>query len=310
MTTLRERSSEALSGLGKRSPALASWAREAYKGVRQAPTVDASGAFSYFWDETTDKGTFSLADLPPVSPPPASVGDDRGAVLFIEGAAPDRGLPMSMIVEDGKVGRVPASHLTTSIAAEDKPPAAVLEDEPGLIVLEDALISRAGALLVWSRNPAQCRSLYASFGCEAPPEVWGTLTLVPFYEHVKRLGRRMGPPQLTVHLPLSTDGHVLVIPRGDDSLPINVLAYKSLPTDLADGLAAGQRPLLLMSLFAVACLGSPLAEMVPDSPPGGALGRRRLVIADIARILEEKGDARELGLGHALAACDAWFGGD
>lgn len=46
----------------------------------------------------------------PISLPPAAVGDERGGVLFVEGAAPGRGLPMSMIVEDGKVGRLPVSH--------------------------------------------------------------------------------------------------------------------------------------------------------------------------------------------------------
>lgn len=156
--------------------------------------VDASEAYSYFWDETTDEVTFSLADLPPVSPPVAAVGDERGAVLFVEGTAPDRGLPMSMIVEDGKVGRLPVAHLANSVVVEDKPPPVLIEGEPGLTVLEDALISRASALLVWKRDPAQVRSLYGSFGCEAPAKVWCTLTVVPFYEHTKRLGARTWVP--------------------------------------------------------------------------------------------------------------------
>lgn len=100
-----------------------------------------------------------------------------------------------------------------------------------------------------------------------------------------------------------------MIPRGEEALPINVLGHGSLPPDLSDGLAAGQRPLLLMTLFATACLGSPLAETVFTVPPADALGRyHHLVIDEIARVLDEKGKARELGLGHALAACDAWFG--
>lgn len=307
--SLRNRSAEALASLGKRSPALASWAREAYKGVRQAPTVDASEAFAYFWDETTDEETFSLADLPPIALPPAAVGDERGGVLFVEGAAPGRGLPMSMIFEDGKVGRLPVEHLANSVMVEDKPPAMVLEGEPGIVVLEDALISRAGALLIWNHNPAQARGLYTSLGCEAPAEVWGTLTIVPFYEHAKRLGNRLGPQQLTIHLPLGPDGQIMVIPRGDESLPINVLGRTFLPSKLSDALAAGQRPLLLMTLFTVACLGSPLAEIVRTDVQGGGSGcQSRLVIEGIIRILDEKGHARELGLGHALAACDTWFG--
>ncbi|MGF1473307.1 MAG: hypothetical protein ACFB50_16425, partial [Rubrobacteraceae bacterium] len=305
---LRDRSAEALAVLGKRSPALASWAREAFKGVKQAPTVDASETFAYFWDETSDEETFSLADLPPISLPPAAVGDERGGVLFVEGAAPSRGLPMSMIVDDGKVGRLPVGHLANSVMVEDKPPAMIIEDEPGLVVLKDALISRAGALLVWNHSPAQARGLYSSLGCAAPTDVWGTLTIVPFYEHTKRLGNRMGPQQLTIHLPLGPDGQVLVIPRGDESLPINVLGRRYLPPELSDALAAGQRPLLLMTLFAAACLGSPLAEMAAtDLGHNGSGCRQRLVIENIVRVLDEKGNARELGLGHALAACDAWF---
>lgn len=307
--SLKERSAEALTSLGKRLPAVASWAREAFKGVRQAPTVDASDAFAYFWDETTDEETFSLADLPPIALPPAAVGDERGGVLFVEGAAPGRGLPMSMIFEDGKVGRLPVDHLANSVTVEDKPPAMVLEGEPGIVVFEDALISRAGVLLIWNYNPVQARGLYSSLGCEAPAEVWGVLTIVPFYEHIKRLGNRLGPQQLTIHLPLGPDGQVLVIPRGDESLPINVLGRSFLPPKLSDALAAGQRPLLLMALFAAACLGSPLAEVAAtDLRHNGSGCRQRLVIEDIVRVLDEKGNARELGLGHALAACDVWFG--
>ncbi len=84
--SLRERSAEALGTVDRRSPSLAGWAREALKGIRQAPDVDASADFSYFWDETGDEETFSLADLPPVPPPVAALGDERGAVLFVEGA--------------------------------------------------------------------------------------------------------------------------------------------------------------------------------------------------------------------------------
>lgn len=162
--SVRERSAEALGAVGRRSPMLAGWARKALRGLRQAPVVDASAAFSYFWDETADEETFSLADFPPIAPPVAAFGDERGAVLFVEGEVPRRGLPMSMIVEGNKVGRVPVAHMATSAAA-GKPPPMLLEGDPGLAVLEDALIERAGALLVWNRNPAQCRGLYASFGC-------------------------------------------------------------------------------------------------------------------------------------------------
>lgn len=39
--------------------------------------------------------------------------------------------------------------------------------------------------------------------------------------------------------------------------------------------------------------------------------RRRLLVFDgIGAVLDEKGAARELGLGHVLAACGSWFGGD
>ena len=309
--SLRERSAEALAATSKRSPGLGPWAEKALKALRQAPAVDGSEAFSYFWDETADEETFSLADFPCVLPPEEAIGDERGAALFVEGEIPRRGLPMSMIVEDGSVGKVPAAHMATCAAAEGKPALTLLEGEPGLAVLEDAMISRAGALLVWDRSPARCRSLYASFGREAPAEVWGTLALVPFYEHTRRLAGRMGPQQLTIHLPISADGRPLVIPHGEEPLPINILGRRCLPSEIADGLASGQRPLLLMTLFAVACLGSPLAETVPADPPRDALGRRRrLILEGLADVLDDKGGARELGVGHALAACGAWFGGD
>lgn len=297
------------------------WVLDLARTLDSCQTLDASAAFSYFWDETPNESTFHMGDLPAVGLPEWLTGDGRGRnAVFVESRAPSSGLAWSFVVDHQGVSGPTSRREVTEVAACGGVPTVSTNGDPGAMGVEPGLIESAGALMYVDYEPrtAPSRDFYLNFvePSELDGEWAGVLHLIPFAAFKSGVcGGAVLLPQVIYYMPIGHNGRIRPL-DGAESLPMVIpdqdpTAARAADHDaLASVLAKGHRPLHLAALFSLVCAGACGAPGEEPAVLEDALGARRVLRMDAIRAeLEVAGRAGSLGLSHALTVCRELFGG-
>lgn len=289
-------------------------------GALKTPGVlDATDTFSYFWDETPDEKTFNMADIPRVGLPESLLADGfPRSSLFVEAAAPAKGLAWGMLCDrDGNAGRTTASRINAA-AAERGIASITAPGDPGLVSFEPGLVERAGAMLYLDRAPFEgtVRGFYRRMAADGELDQWSAvLQVVPFVRLDAELGGGgVEAPQAVYYVPIDHDQRVRLLGPDEDLPMIIPDVHSSTAHDQSIGtaLAKSHRPLILATLFALACAAASQtgreASAFFEECANDAFGPVwRLRMGGLARGLNERGGARTLSLSHALTVCREQF---
>lgn len=299
------------------------WILDLARTLDSCQTLDATAAFSYFWDETPNEETFRMGDLPSVGLPAWLAGEGRASnAVFVESRAPASGLGWSLVLDHrGRSGQTSRSEVMEAAATGGVPTVATNVD-PGAMAFDPGLLESAGALIYVDSDPhtAPSRDFYLNF-VEAPEldGAWaGVLHFIPFAAFKPGVcGGAVLMPQVLYYIPIGHDGRIRPLDRAE-SLPMVIpdqepAAQCAGHESLASILAKGPRPLHLAALFSLVCAGSLGARGAPGEEPAvleDSLGARRVLQMDAIRAeLDIAGRAGSLGLSHALTVCRELLGG-
>jgi hypothetical protein len=319
MPTLRERAWREACASDK------DWILDLARTLESCQTLDATAAFSYFWDETPNEETFYMGDLPSVSLPEWLTGAGRGRnAVFVESRAPASGLAWSLVLDhQGRSGPTSRTEVTEA-AATGGVPTVSTNGDPGAMAVDPGLIESTGALMYVDSDPhtAPGRDFYLNFveAAELDGEWAGVLHFIPFAAFKPGVcGGGVVLPQVVYYMPIGHDGRIRPLDRAE-SLPMVIPDQEPAAAQCADHdtlasvLAKGHRPLHLAALFSLVCAGACGAPCgAPGEEPAvleDALGARRVLQMDSIRAeLDVAGRAGSLGLSHALTVCRELFGG-
>lgn len=296
---------------------------DAPAAISAAPVVEASGPASYFLSGTPPEARFSVSDLPLAGG--LEWLSSNGGSVFIEIDAPEvRGLGWGTLLtratEDpvGLVDGVSRAGLARGVDVEHD------KGDPGLLVMDPGLMTRAGILLYLEdeagveANRGFYEHLFGSrFSVEEPPLVLHIACLVEMDGEDFGSGREaLIEPSVIWYLPVEPDGHVTETSGDSDELMLLAPGAGSTEDleEVMDYVSEGQQPVILSALFSVACLGAATpsrnsSSRVERLGSDGIGAVYRLRMGSLARTLDERGRAPELGLSHALTVCREDFEG-
>jgi len=315
MRTLREQA------YGLAAASEREWVRDMAGVLASCQSLDATEAFSYFWDGTPPESALRMSDLGRVGWPECLQGSGRGREgLFVETRAPGSGLAWSLVFDaEGSLGgtkRLTAPGLSAA-ACRQGVPAMLLGGDPAVMAFEPGLVESAGALVYLDRTPFGRfeKRFYRRMAGRGVLRGWsGVLQVMPFVKLVAEAGGAVIGPQVVYYMPLDRDGRVY--PVGSEELPMVIPDTGPGAADresLGLALIQGHRPLQLGLVFSLVCLSAPVASGTGASRltslgSDGCGPVSRLGIEDLKADLDERGGAREFGISHALTVCRECFG--
>lgn len=256
--------------------------------LADAVNVEASEPFEYLRERTQDVeeqgpgGDLSAADFPDCHPEGlARVGE------LCEGEQ------MSVIPPVFFEGSFPAE---TATAFDPRP------TEAAGIMSNDLDNVRAGALVVCSEDVPD------ELGLSLPERMRYVLRITPYVDLGVTAAEVYGPPIMWL-IPVSEDGEVLV-DTADQDICIFVLPAPEgsdwEPEEGARVVHQALRAILYGALFSMCCVNTLGERVMVGSPSSCGIGT--LYISTLAKRLDGRGKAKELGLGHALTVCREDFG--
>lgn len=318
VVTLRERAREVAAASSEE------WLSGCAEVLASCQVLDATEAFSYFWDETPNEETFDMKDIPGIGLAEALAGSGASKrAVFVEAEAPAKGLGWSLLL-DG-LGRADNETLrrVNSVAWRKGVATAAVGTDPGAMIMEPGLVERAGALVYFDDDLGRdsSRKFYERLAGFEEIEHWQSVVQVlPFAALDAELyGESVQPPQVVYYLPIDSNRRVRAV-EADESIPMLIPGFDPATADaesIGGVLGKGHRPLHLAVLFSLACAGarkghrhsSPQLRLAGEDAFGSV---RKLVMSermgDLKSILDERGGARKLGLSHALTVCRDEFG--
>lgn len=300
------------------------WLADCAEVLGGCQVLDATEAFSYFWDETPNEETFEMADIPDIYLPQSLAGSGRSErALFVEARAPAKGLGWSTLLDGlGQAENAMLSQIN-AVAYRKGVATAAVDTDPGAVLMEPGLVQSAGALLYFDQEPARRRSrkFYERLAGRDEVRKWSAvIQLFPCVRFEDEMyGGEVHAPQMIYYLPLDERGRVRAV-GSDEALPMVIPGFDPRTADgetIGMVLARGHRPLILAVLFSLACAGAGKGHR-HNAPQLRLAGRdsrgplKRLVMEDrmgnLRHSLDERGSAKDLGLSHALTVCRDEFG--
>lgn len=299
------------------------WLSGCAEVLASCQVLDASEAFSYFWDETPNEETFDMKDIPGICLPEALAGSGEGKqALFVEAEAPAKGLGWSMLLDGrGTPDNEMLRHIN-SVAYPKGIATAAVGTDPGAMIMEPGLVERAGALVCFDDNPGlggSCK-FYERLAESEELEHWQSVVrMLPFVALDAGLyGDTVQPPQVIYYLPIGSERRVRPVTT-DEGVPMVIPGFDPATEDaesIGGVLGRGHRPLQLAVLFSLACAGARkghrhASPSVRQSGKDACGSVSRLAInegrGNLRASLDGLGNARDLGLAHALTVCRGEF---
>lgn len=284
------------------------WLQQITTVLSQCQNLEASEAFSFFWEAPPEHSAFSLRDFPNASYiPPTGLQPGRTLhnAIFLEGQIPTAKLAAGVLsdVSAPAGDNFALTELAAAVETAGQKTAMLMQGPPDLLLMEDAMVGRLGALVVADDGPfsADGVGLYEQMGIPNAGALLQVLNVFLFVEFDGRFGQRLLPPQMIFFIPIGPDGRVIPVGSGD-RLPIQPQVRRPFAATMADPLAESQRPSILTALFGLSCLNARRGvSMVSGSSPKEP--GLRMDITGLRDCLAGSGAAGEHGIARAMTVC-------
>lgn len=295
-------------------------------GIRSAPVVDCSQPVRFFLEDTPEESGFSIGDIPLLGGVEWLYRGNGGVFLETQ-APPEEGLMWGALL----TSVVDHSDIVSSIIGSARGlgvDCEIREGNPGMALLAPGAVKRAGVFVSVDKplSDEDREAFYDSLFSDIVDleDLRCVLQLTLFVELGAEVSEdaedsadvpgELIEPAMMWYLPVTREGEALAFSGEADEMKLFAPGVGDLAQleDVVDFVAQAQRPLILATLFSLACAGASNGG-TPSSPRLAATGSDTLGpayslnVTGLSRMLEIEGRASDLGLSHALTVCRGEF---